>query len=121
MIRMMMIDDDESILENTLQLLEFAGYRVSGIDEGQKALQAIEDLQPDLILLDLKMRYFNGYDVMDAINERPWLQHIPVVIISAYADNRSIERSRRAGAVDYIVKPFTEDDLHGALSNILEH
>src|SRR5216117_1137067 len=94
-------------------MLEEEGYEVAGeAADGQKALELAEKLRPDLLILDVKMPVLDGISAAEQIAAK----HIaPVVILTAFSQRELVERARDAGAMAYLVKPFTKADLVPAI------
>ncbi len=106
--RILIADDDPGILDAVGIMLEFEGYEVSCIPDGN-VLLTMEDEFPDLLLLDIWMSGTDGRDVCKHLKQKESTSKIPIVLISASKD---IERSAMdAGADDFLAKPFEIDDL----------
>jgi len=112
--RRVVIAEDEVLIRMDLaEMLGEEGYDVVGqAGDGAKAVQLAEELRPDLVILDVKMPILDGI----AAAERIAGQRIaPVVILTAFSQRDLIERARDAGAMAYLVKPFTQSDLVPAI------
>src|ERR1044072_5778571 len=94
-------------------MLAEEGYDVVGqAEDGEKAIALVESLQPDLVILDIKMPRLDGL----AVAERVASQRIaPVVILTAFSQRDLVDRARDAGAMAYLVKPFSKTDLVPAI------
>jgi twitching motility two-component system response regulator PilH len=79
--------------------------------DGQEALQKIRDRHPDLILLDLFMPRLDGFGVLKAIKSNPVTKHIPIIVLSAWPTGDNRERAKKAGALDFIAKPYKPTEL----------
>ena len=109
-----MIAEDEALIRMDLaEMLQEEGYDVVGqAADGQRAIELAEELRPDLVILDVKMPVLDGI----AAAERIAGQRIcPVVILTAFSQRELVERARAAGAMSYLVKPFTKADLVPAI------
>jgi response regulator NasT len=108
------IADDESIIRMDLKtLLEEMGHEVVGeAADGQKALEMIRSLKPDVVIMDIKMPVMDGLDAAKIISEE---KIAAVVLLTAYSDKDLIERAKDAGVFGYLVKPFQESDLMPAI------
>ncbi len=82
---------------------------------GQTALDTLDTLRPDVILLDIEMPGMSGFEVMAEINKRPKLEGIPVIFVTSHATKELVTKAFRHGVVDYIVKPFRSDLLHAKI------
>ncbi len=110
----MVIAEDEALIRLDLaEMLAEEGYDVVGqAEDGETAVALAEELQPDLVILDIKMPRLDGI----AAAERVAAQRIaPVVILSAFSQRDLVERARDAGAMSYLVKPFSKSDLVPAI------
>jgi CheY-like chemotaxis protein len=74
--------------------------------DGKEAVQKIKRQLPDLILLDLFMPKLDGFGVMEAVRSTPEIRHIPIVVLSAWPTGDNRQRARKAGAVDFLAKPY---------------
>lgn len=119
MAKIIVIEDESYILENIVELIRLEQHEVTGTDRGDEGLRLIREHKPDLVLLDILMPEINGYEVLEQIREDAAIQHIPVIVISAYADKDSIQKAMKAGANDYLVKPFDDDRLFDAIAAVL--
>ena len=110
----MVIAEDEALIRMDLaEMLADEGYEVVGqAADGQQAVELAEQLRPDLVILDVKMPVLDGI----AAAERIAAQRIaPVVILTAFSQRELVERARDAGAMAYLVKPFSQSDLAPAI------
>ena len=101
----LVVEDDADVRLELQELLTDDGYRVLVASNGREALSVLEHVKPNLILLDLMMPLVNGWDVMAAITTDPLLTDIPVVVLSAYADQAP------QGVVCTMSKPISSDAL----------
>ena len=109
-----MIAEDEALIRLDLkEMLEEEGYEIAGeASDGEQAVKLAESLRPDLMILDVKMPVLDGISAAEQIAAK----HIaPVVILTAFSQRELVERARDAGAMAYIVKPFTKADLVPAI------
>ena len=107
----LVVDDENNICKSIEFCLEQAGYSVITAQDGLSGIQIALEIKPDLILLDLVLPKMNGYLVCEALKSEESTRSIPIVIMSAKAEEEDIEKARRNGADDYMVKPFTPDEL----------
>jgi DNA-binding response OmpR family regulator len=110
-------DDDEDILALIAVSLERQGNRVLKARNGEEALDLALDRHPDLVLLDVAMPELTGYEVMRRI--RASSTPVPVILVSAHATEEAIAEGRKEGADDYIVKPFSPDELSRRAAAVL--
>ena len=110
-----LIAEDETIIRLDLrEMLEKAGFDVCGeAKDGEEAVTLARTLEPDLVLLDVKMPKLDGIDAARRIlEERP----IPIVMVTAYGEEELVSRAVEAGVFGYLVKPFRETDLLPAIA-----
>lgn len=109
--KVLIVDDEELNVDYLEQRLEDLEYQIITASDGQKALDKIKSDQPDLILLDLMMPVLDGFAVLSQVKADPSLRDIPVIIISADHDSKSIVRGIKQGADDYLTKPVNAELL----------
>ncbi len=109
-----MIAEDETLIRMDLaEMLGEEGYDVVGqAGDGAKAIELATELRPDLVILDVKMPVLDGIAAAEAIAGQ---RIAPVVILTAFSQRDLVERARDAGAMAYLVKPFTKSDLVPAI------
>lgn len=101
----LIVDDERSNIDVLMHILK-PQYGVRVAKSGASALKVAHDQQPDLILLDVVMEDMSGVEVLAALKESDRTRHIPVIFVTGLASAEDEERGFKAGAVDYIVKPF---------------
>jgi DNA-binding response OmpR family regulator len=107
----MVVDDESDILDMTRLVLEGGGYRVLAVRSGTDALRALDRTRPDLILLDINMPDMDGWQVLRVLKMDERTLSIPVAMFSIKMEVRDRVHGVMAGAFDYIVKPFSTEDL----------
>lgn len=112
--RRVVIAEDEVLIRMDLaEMLTEAGYDVVGqAGDGARAIELAEELRPDLVILDVKMPVLDGIAAAEAIAGK---RIAPVVLLTAYSQRDLVERARDAGAMAYLVKPFSKSDLVPAI------
>jgi CheY-like chemotaxis protein len=109
--RILVVDDEPSILEVLEQALTAAGAQVETATDGPAALALVATHRPDLILLDLKMPDMDGFKVLEHLGAAPRTARIPVAVETSAEDYASLARARREGAAAFISKPFRLPEL----------
>jgi diguanylate cyclase (GGDEF)-like protein len=111
--RVLVVDDDRNLRKIISTNLELAGFAVETASDGAEALSMIENLQPDIVLLDLMMPYMDGYEVAKRIrnHQNPSIANVPIIILTAKGETEDKLRGFEAGADDYITKPFGPQEL----------
>jgi AmiR/NasT family two-component response regulator len=113
-VRRVVIAEDEALIRLDLaEMLGEEGYDVVGqAGDGERAVELAEELRPDLVVLDVKMPKLDGISAAQRIAEQ---RIAPVVILTAFSQRDLVERARDAGAMAYLVKPFSKTDLVPAI------
>lgn len=117
--KVLVVDDDPDIRELVAFKLAQMGHDVHTEENGETGLAAARELVPDLIMLDVMMPKLTGIEVAQQIRADAVLAHIPVVLITAKAQEADVERGFAAGVNDYIVKPFSPRELASRVESIL--
>jgi DNA-binding response OmpR family regulator len=106
--RVLVVDDESDIRGLVLELLQRAGYDVVEAPDGNEALRRFYADHPDLVILDVQMPGVDGWSVLERIRE---LSDVPVIMLTARAEELDKVRGLRAGADDYVTKPFGRQEL----------
>lgn len=115
----LIVDDNPTNLRILYDFLRKQNYEVVPAEDAESALLRLEHVVPDLILLDIMMPGVDGFELYEKIRRIETMKEIPVIFISALADNESIEKGFSLGAVDYITKPFRFSEVIGRVSSHL--
>ena len=116
----LVIENEDAVRENILELLEAEGFQTLGTSNGIEGLALAERRQPQLILCDVIMPHYSGYDVLRAVRQHPQLANVPLVLMSAKAAPADVERGLNAGADCYLTKPFSLQTLLDVIARALE-
>ncbi|MFI8564978.1 ANTAR domain-containing response regulator [Rhodococcus sp. NPDC078407] len=112
-LRVVVAEDESLIRLDLVEMLREEGYDVVGeAADGQQAVELAVELRPDLVFMDVKMPRRDGIDAASEIAEK---RIAPVVILTAFSQRELVEKARDAGAMAYLVKPFTKADLMPAV------
>lgn len=117
--KVLIADDDRLIAQLTEMWLRHAGFGVIVAYDGQGALNAAAKLNPDVVLLDIRMPKADGFEVLRAIKCDPALGHLPVIIFSAHVQETTRQRALEGGACQFLSKPFEPADLLAAIRDAL--
>ncbi len=117
--RILIADDEPNIVAALEFLLQQNGYDVSIARNGDEALKLIEELRPDLVLLDVMMPLRSGYDVCQSVRARADWTHIKIVLLSAKGREVEVNKGVALGADLYITKPFSTRELVAAINGLL--
>ena len=112
-------DDDEDILELVAFRLERSGYTVLKARDGEEALQVARDALPDLVVLDVMMPKLDGFEVTRRIRADGATKAMPVILLTARAQDADVQAGFDAGADDYLRKPFSPQELVARVQAIL--
>lgn len=116
----LVIENEDFVRENILELLEAEGFNALGSNNGRDGLFLAERHRPQLILCDVIMPSYSGYEVLATVRRNPKLAHTPLVLMSAKAAPADVERGLRAGADCYLTKPFSLQELLDVISRALK-
>ena len=117
MAKKILIIEDEELLSNLLKnKLSELGYEVSVASDGLQGFEAIKEIVPDLILLDLVMPKMNGFEVMRKMQEDDSISSIPIIIVSNSGQPVEIDKAKKLGAKDWLIK--TEFDPQEVIDKV---
>lgn len=119
--KILIVEDEESLLKLESILLTTKGYLVQGATTGLAALEAVADEPPDLILLDIMLPEMDGFDVCERIKTDPQTKHIPVILLTARKTHEDVARGEAVGADQYITKPFKSTMVMEAIEKLISH
>jgi two-component system phosphate regulon response regulator PhoB len=109
---LVLIVEDEAALMTMLRYnLEKQGFRVEEAGDGEEALSRINELKPDMVLLDWMLPHLSGIEVCRQIRRRPATRELPVIMITARSEDQDAVRGLNTGADDYVTKPFSTEAL----------
>jgi twitching motility two-component system response regulator PilG len=104
--KILIVEDEESLLKLESILLSSKGYSVVGVMDGKAALEEVKINRPDLVVLDIMLPEMDGFEVCRRIKENPATSSIPIVMLTAKKSSNDVERGKQSGAEAYITKPF---------------
>ena len=120
MARIVVADDDEDIRELVVFKLRQAGHDVIAVGDGAAAVLACQAEVPDLVMLDLMMPGMNGLEAARELRASPATAGLPIILLTARAQESDVDAGYAAGAVDYIVKPFSPRELASRVEAVLQ-
>jgi DNA-binding response OmpR family regulator len=118
--KILIIEDNQSIRENTAEILELANYHVFTAENGKIGISLALENKPDLIICDIMMPELDGYGVLNIVQHNPSLTNVPFIFLTARAESGDIRRGMGLGADDYIAKPFSPTDLLNSIDSRLQ-
>ena len=117
--RILIAEDEPSIVVSLEFLLRGAGYEVTIARDGEQALEAAARLKPDLMVLDVMLPAVNGFEVCRRVRHQPALRHIPILFLSARGLENEIAKGLALGATAYMTKPFATRELIRTVDELL--
>jgi CheY-like chemotaxis protein len=119
MAKILIAEDERDIRDLVAFTLRFAGYEVFTAANGEEAVELAPNVNPDLILMDVRMPRMTGYEACRLMKLNPDLRDIPIVFLSAKGQETEIQQGLDAGAEEYLLKPFAPDQLTSHVKTIL--
>lgn len=117
--KILLIEDNSDVRENTSEILELAGYKVISAPNGKIGVEQAQAEKPDLIICDIMMPELDGYGVLEILGKQKETAGIPFIFLSAKTEKRDIGKGMDLGANDYLTKPFDDTDLLHAVETRL--
>jgi len=118
--RILLIEDNDDIRDNTAEILELSGYEVDAAENGKAGIEHALANRPDLIICDIMMPVLDGYGVLHLLNKNEQLSGIPLIFLTAKSERSDMRKGMEMGADDYITKPFTDIELLSAIESRLK-
>ncbi|MFD0797328.1 response regulator [Maribacter chungangensis] len=109
--KILIIEDNKDVRENTADILELAGYETATAEDGKRGVEETEQFHPDLIVCDIMMPRLDGYGVLEALSKKPETARIPFIFLTAKSEKDDFRKGMNLGADDYLTKPFEEHEL----------
>ncbi|RMH72745.1 MAG: hybrid sensor histidine kinase/response regulator, partial [Gemmatimonadetes bacterium] len=120
MTQILIVEDEQSLREGVAEVLELEGYTVLSAENGQMALDLLNQHQPDLIVCDIMMPELDGYEFLTRVRQNPRLNTVPFIFLTAKVSHDDQRHGMNLGADDYLTKPFDPDELISAVEARLE-
>ncbi len=117
--KILLIEDNTDVRENTAEILSLAGYAVTTAPNGKVGVEKAQSENPDLIICDIMMPELDGYGVLHILNKNPETASIPFIFLTAKAEKTDMRKGMTLGADDYLTKPFDDTDLLNAIETRL--
>ena len=111
MAKIVFCEDEERIRKLIRAMLESTPYEIYMAADGVEGLELIERERPDIIFADISMPGYDGFQLADIVKSRPHLAGIPLIFLSAFAQQAEKDEGRKHGAMEYLTKPFSVTDL----------
>jgi CheY-like chemotaxis protein len=117
--RVLVIEDDKIMGQMVAEILRDSGFDVTTATNGMIAFNKLQHQEVDFIVLDILLPELDGFEIYSRLQADPETSEIPVLMITAWADERHIEKAARAGIRHFLAKPFTEDELLREILSLL--
>ena len=117
--RILIVEDEESLLKLESILLSSKGYNVTGVMDGKSALEEVTLNKPDLVILDIMLPEMDGFEVCRRIKENPDTRHVPVVMLTAKKNSQDVAHGQQVGCDAYITKPFKSSKVLDTIQELL--
>jgi len=117
--KVLVVDDDRVIQQLLVVNLELEGYEVDTASDGEQALAKIASVDPDIVLLDIMMPKYDGWEVCRRAKADPTTAHIPIIFLSARAQDLDVRRGYEIGVAAYMTKPFDPLELMDVVKRVL--
>ncbi|WP_462280451.1 response regulator [Salinivirga cyanobacteriivorans] len=118
--KILIIEDDQILRENTAEILTLSGYDVVTSPDGKDGIRKAVNEHPDLILCDIMMPETDGYSVLHALNQNEQTATIPFIFLTAKTENNALRQGMEMGADDFLYKPFEDIELLNAIQSRLK-
>ena len=109
--KILIIEDNQDVRENTADILELAGYELCTAENGKIGVEMARKMLPDFIICDIMMPELDGYEVLEELNKSTETSVIPFIFLTAKTEKVDFRKGMNLGADDYLTKPFTEKEL----------
>jgi len=113
--KVLLIEDNLEVRENTEEILTLAGYDVLAAANGRQGVEMAQNHKPDIIICDIMMPELDGYGVLHILSKKPETAAIPFIFLTAKTEKADIRKGMNLGADDYLTKPFDDTDLLNAI------
>ena len=118
--KILLIEDNNDMRENTAEILELANYNVFTAKNGKEGVELAQKEKPDLIICDIMMPILDGYGVLHLLSKNTETENIPFIFLTAKAERSDMRKGMEMGADDYLTKPFDDIELLNAIESRLK-
>jgi DNA-binding NarL/FixJ family response regulator len=118
--KLLLVDDDQALLSLLKDYLDFWGYQVTTVNNGQKALEEVEKTLPDVIICDIMMPDLNGHDFLINLRNQQDIGWVPVIFLSALWQSQDRIKGLNLGANVYMTKPIEPEELLAQIESLLD-
>ncbi len=117
--KVLLAEDEKNVILGVRTCLDAVGYDVEVVEDGEEALNSVKREHPDLILLDLLMPKVDGFEVLKVLKGKKETSDIPIIVLTAKAEETDRQRAMDLGADNYMTKPFKPQELWDVLKSYL--
>ncbi len=117
--KVLLAEDEKNVILGVRTCLDAVGYDVEVVEDGEEALNSVKREHPDLILLDLLMPKVDGFEVLKVLKGNKETSDIPIIVLTAKAEETDRQRAMDLGADNYMTKPFKPQELWDVLKSYL--
>ncbi len=117
--KVLLVEDEKNVILGVRTCLDAVGYQVEVVEDGEDALESVRREHPDLILLDLLLPKVDGYEVLKVLKGDDETSSIPIIVLTAKAEEEHRQRAMDLGANNYMTKPFKPQELWDLLKHYL--
>ncbi|MGZ5221531.1 MAG: response regulator [Chitinophagaceae bacterium] len=118
--KILLVEDNDDIRNNTAEILELSGYKVIVAENGKRGVELAIEHKPDLIICDIMMPVLDGYGVLHAVHKNDEIKNTPFIFLTARTERSDFRKGMELGADDYITKPFDGTELLNAVDSRLK-
>jgi DNA-binding response OmpR family regulator len=118
--KILLIEDNDDIRNNTAEILELSSYKVMTAENGKAGVEKAIEHKPDLIICDIMMPVLDGYGVLHAVHRNEDIKNTPFIFLTAKSERTDFRKGMELGADDYITKPFDGTELLNAVDSRLK-
>ncbi|SFB85403.1 Response regulator receiver domain-containing protein [Marinospirillum celere] len=120
MARVLVVDDEPNIVLSLEFLMQQAGFEVTTAEDGEKALELVSSINPDILLLDISLPGISGFEVLENLRGQDAFKRLPIIMLTAHGREVEKEKGLALGADDYVTKPFSTQQLVEKVTKLIQ-